>query len=310
MKSILVIGSLNIDFAVNVDEIPVRGETCMGSDLQLIPGGKGANQACAVGKLGGKVTMLGAVGRDNYADMEMDSLRDAGVTVSNIIRRDEVHTGIAWIAVNRAGDNVITVVPGANASLGKEDIDQHMELIRQHDIVILQMEIPLETVIYAAKCAKEAGKMVILDPAPAPKRFPEELYSYVDIIKPNETELSILTGLEENEVGKNLEKATNYLTSAGVGCVMVSMGKQGVFINEVGKEPYIVKGISVNAVDSTAAGDTFTAAVAVSLAKGNSILKATEYANLAAAISVTKKGAQTSIPTYEEVEQWGRSGIK
>lgn len=301
MKSILVIGSLNIDFVVNVEQMPVAGETCMGSELELIPGGKGANQACAAGKLGGKVEMFGAVGKDNYADLELASLKNAGVSVSNIIRRDDVNTGIAWITVNQAGDNSIIVVPGANYTLTNEDIDRHIELIRQHDIIILQMEIPVETVVYAAKCAKEAGKMVILDPAPAPKSFPAELYSYVDIIKPNETELSILTGISDAE--RDLKKAANQLKKSGAKCVMVSLGEKGVFINDINDECCHIPGISVKAVDSTAAGDTFTAALAVSLAKGKTIVEAARYANVAAAITVTKKGAQFSLPTYEEVER-------
>jgi len=299
MKSILVIGSLNMDFVVNVDEMPVAGETRMGSSVELIPGGKGANQACAVGKLGGKADMLGAVGTDSYAQMQLNSLKEAGVSVSSIIKRDTVSTGMAFITVNRAGDNSIIVVPGANHTLTKKDIDQHMELIRQHDIIILQMEIPLETVIYAAKCAKEAGKTVILDPAPAPENFPVELYQYIDILKPNETELNILTNSED--AAHDLVKATNQLKELGVRCVMVSLGASGVFINDADNRQCHIPGIQVKAIDSTAAGDTFTAAVAVCLSKGKSIAEAARYANMAAALAVTKRGAQSSIPTCDEV---------
>lgn len=300
-KSILVIGSLNVDFVVNVEEIPVAGETCIGSEMVLIPGGKGANQACAVGKLGGNVELFGAVGEDDNANLELLSLKSAGVSVANVISRAGVNTGIAWIMVNQEGDNSIIVIPGANHTLTNEDIDNHMDLIKEHDIIILQMEIPISTVVYAAKRAKEAGKMVILDPAPAPKEFPAELYSYVDIIKPNETELSILTGIKD--VGSNLNEAANQLKTAGVGCVMVSLGKKGVFINDFNDERYHVPGISVKSVDTTAAGDTFTAALAVGLAEGKTIAQAAEYANMAAAIAVTRKGAQSSLPTRGEVKR-------
>ena len=301
MKSILVIGSLNMDFVVNVDKMPVAGETRLGRNVELIPGGKGANQACAIGKLGGKADMLGAVGKDSYADMQLNSLRNAGVSVSSIIKRENANTGIALITVNHAGENSIIVVPGANHTLTARDIDQHIELIRQHDIIILQMEIPLETVLYAAKCAKEAGKTVILDPAPAPEDFPSELYQYIDIMKPNETELSILT--HSTDATHDLEKATNKLKEFGIQCVLVSLGANGVFINDSDGKLYHIPGVPVRAVDSTAAGDTFTAAVAVCLAKGNTIVEAARYANIAAALAVTKKGAQSSIPTYEEVAQ-------
>jgi len=301
MKNILVIGSLNVDFVVNVDEMPVAGETRLSNSMELIPGGKGANQACAVGKLGGKANMLGAVGNDSYADIQLNSLRAAEVSVINIIKRDDASTGMAWITVNHAGDNSIIVIPGANYTLSKEDIDNHIEVIKAHDIIVLQMEIPLETVLYAAKAAKEAGKTVILDPAPAPKKFPIELYQYIDILKPNEMELSILTNME-NAV-QNLGEATNILKKLGVKCVIVTLGEKGVFVNDANGEQYQISGIPVKAIDSTAAGDTFTAAVAIYIAKGKSVAEAVRYANMAASLAVTKKGAQSSIPTSQEVEQ-------
>jgi len=300
-KSILIIGSLNIDFVVHVDEMPVVGETLMCKNMELIPGGKGANQAYAIGKLGGRADMLGAVGNDSYADILLNSLKEAGVSVSNVMKRDTANTGLAWITVNCSGDNNIIVVPGANHTLSKEDINNHIDEINNHDIIILQMEIPLDVVVYAAKTAKEAGKTVILDPAPAPRDFPVELYQYIDIIKPNETELSILTDMEDAE--QNLGAAADKLKEYGVPCVIVTRGSKGVFVNDTEEESYFIPGVTVKAVDSTAAGDTFTAALAVCIANGKSIAEAVRYANVAASIAVTKKGAQSSIPTYIEVEK-------
>lgn len=196
MKKILVIGSLNLDMVTNVDHMPAVGETILCPSMQLIPGGKGANQACAAASLGADTTILGAVGADSYAELLKESLCRAGADVSHLIARPDQNTGVALITVNRDGDNSIVVVSGANAAIHPEDIEKKRCLLEANDIVVLQMEIPLETVLYSAKLAKQLGKMVLLDPAPVPKVFPEELLQYVDILKPNETELSMLTGID------------------------------------------------------------------------------------------------------------------
>lgn len=299
MKKILVVGSLNMDMVANVDHIPVVGETILTNSLTLIPGGKGANQAYAAGRLGADVTMLGAVGSDSYADMLMASLKSAGVEVESILRKEDTSTGVAMIAVNAEGDNSIIVISGANTVLTPEDIETKMEILKESDIVILQLEIPLETVLYTAKMAKSFGKMVILDPAPVPKEFPEELYQYVDIIKPNETELSMLTGLSSTE--DDIENGARELKNRGVRDVMVTLGDKGVYIDSEECGAYLVPGHKVNAVDTTAAGDTFTAALAIMLAQGKNIKEAAEFANYVSSIVVTRKGAQSSIPTLEEV---------
>lgn len=299
MKKILVVGSLNMDMVANVDHIPVVGETILTNSLTLIPGGKGANQAYAAGRLGAEVTMLGAVGSDSYADMLMESLKSAGVAVDSILRKEDTSTGVAMIAVNAEGDNSIIVISGANAVLTPEDIETKIEILKGSDIVILQLEIPLETVLYTAKMAKSFGKMVILDPAPVPKEFPEELYQYVDIIKPNETELSMLTGL--SSTGDDIVNGARELKNRGVRDVMVTLGDKGVYIDSEECGAYLVPGHKVNAVDTTAAGDTFTAALAIMLAQGKNIKEAAEFANYVSSIVVTRKGAQSSIPTLEEV---------
>lgn len=299
MKKILVVGSLNMDMVANVDHIPVVGETILTNTLTLIPGGKGANQAYAAGRLGAEVTMLGAVGSDSYADMLMESLKSAGVEVESILRKEDASTGVAMIAVNAEGDNSIIVISGANAVLTPEDIETKLEILKESDIVILQLEIPLETVLYTAKMAKSFGKMVILDPAPVPKEFPEELYQYVDIIKPNETELSMLTGL--SSMGDDIAKGARELKNRGVRDVMVTLGDKGVYIDSEECGACLVPGHKVNAVDTTAAGDTFTAALAIMFAQGKNIKEAAEFANYVSSIVVTRKGAQSSIPTLEEV---------
>lgn len=299
MKRILVIGSLNLDMVTRVAHMPVAGETISGEGLELIPGGKGANQACAAGRLGASTAMLGAVGADSGADVVLRSLLAARVDISRIIRRENVNTGTALICVNADGDNSIVVIPGANATVSEKDIDVNIDMLKACDILILQMEIPVGTVLYAARKAKEYGKYVILDPAPAPESFPQELYRYVDVLKPNETELGILTGI--SDAGKNLPEAVKKLEAYGASNVIVTLGESGVYIKEKNCEAVTIAARKVKAVDTTAAGDCFTAALAVMLLEGGSLVEAARFANDAASVAVTRRGAQSSIPTREEV---------
>lgn len=304
MKKLLIIGSLNIDMVANVDHTPVVGETILSQKMQLIPGGKGANQAYAAGSLGADVTLLGAVGRDSHADIQKESLKHAGVDVSRLICREDAATGLAMITVNSEGDNCIVVVSGANATLLPEDIDRNRDLLENCDVVILQLEIPLDTVCYAARLAKELGKTVILDPAPVPREFPDELYRYVDVIKPNETELAMLTGISDREIGERLPEAARSIREKGVKNVVATLGGKGIFIHSEEAGSYRIPALKVDAVDTTAAGDAFTAALALKLLEGKSLREAAEFANCVSAIVVTRKGAQSSIPTLEEVEQY------
>lgn len=297
MKKILVIGSLNVDMVVNVPHMPVAGETILAGNMELVPGGKGANQAYAAGRLGAQVTMFGAVGDDSYSDIEKKSLASVGVDTSHLLVRKEKSTGLAWISVNSEGDNSIVVIQGANATLTESDIAAHEDLLRDCDILLCQLEIPLKTVIYAAKRAKEFGKTVILDPAPVPKEFPEELFSYIDVIKPNEKEAAQLLG----EPVTNYEEASDKLRSSGVKNVLITLGPKGAYINSESEGKHLIPVRQVPVVDTTAAGDSFTAALAVRLAEGSSLVQAVRYANEVAAIVVTRKGAQTSIPDASEV---------
>lgn len=299
MGKILVIGSLNIDMVMRVDHMPVAGETILCDGMKLVAGGKGANQACAAGRLGTDVTMLGAIGNDSHGEMQRDSLQRSGVDVSRLITKESVSTGTAFITVNKEGNNSIVVVQGANAQFTPEDIEAHRDLLEECEIVILQLEIPMDTVLYAVKLARTLGKTVILDPAPVPEHFPEELYQYVDIIKPNESELSRLTGIADAQ--NHLEEAVQIVKDRGVKNVLVTLGGDGVYLDTENEPPVHIPAKKVEVVDTTAAGDSFTAALAAMLLEGKTLKEAAEFANQVSAIVVTREGAQDSIPTLQEV---------
>ena len=299
MSKILVIGSLNIDMVMKVDHMPTVGETILCDGMKLVAGGKGANQACAAGRLGTDVTMLGAIGNDSHGEMQRDSLQRSGVDVSGLITKERVSTGTAFITVNKEGNNSIVVVQGANAQFTPEDIEAHRDLLEECEIVILQLEIPMDTVLYAVKLARTLGKTVILDPAPVPEHFPEELYQYVDIIKPNESELSRLTGIADTQ--NHLEEAVQIVKDHGVKNVLVTLGGDGVYLDTENESPVHIPAKKVEVVDTTAAGDSFTAALAAMLLEGKTLKEAAEFANQVSAIVVTREGAQDSIPTLQEV---------
>ena len=299
MGKILVIGSLNIDMVMRVDHMPTAGETILCDGMKLVAGGKGANQACAAGRIGTDVTMLGAIGNDSHGEMQRDSLQRSGVDVSGLITKENVSTGTAFITVNKEGNNSIVVVQGANARFTPEDIESHRDLLEECEIVILQLEIPMDTVLYAVKLARTLGKTVILDPAPVPEHFPEELYQYVDIIKPNESELSRLTGIADAQ--NHLEEAVQIVKDHGVRNVLVTLGGDGVYLDTENEPPVHIPAKKVEVVDTTAAGDSFTAALAAMLLEGKTLKEAAEFANQVSAIVVTREGAQDSIPTLQEV---------
>ena len=300
MTNILVIGSLNADFSARVDHIPQVGETILADNMIMNAGGKGANQAYTASKLGGNVMMLGAVGSDTNGDMLISNLGNVGVDVSRIKKHDKLATGMAWITVTRVGDNCITVIPGANMAIDRAYIDENMSFIKACDIVLLQLEIPLDTVAYVVKKAKEMSKTVILDPAPASKYLPEDIWQYIDILKPNETELSILTDV--SDVMNNLDTAADILLRRGVGKVIVTLGQHGVFLKGKGcPSERFMPATEINAVDTTAAGDSFTAALSVALSYGGELRDAIRFAMKTAEIVVTRYGAQSSIPTADEV---------
>lgn len=300
-KKVLVIGSLNMDFVVRVEDMPAKGETILGRDLRLVPGGKGGNQAYACARLGLSTAILGAVGKDANGEALLASLCGAGVDVSRVERLEGACTGLAVIMVDKAGENSITVIQGANALVTREMIDRNRPLMKESDIVVLQLEIPLDTVTYAARTAKEYGKIVILDPAPAPENLPRELLLSVDVIKPNETELSRLSKIAVDE--KNLSQAADKLRAMGVQNVVVTLGAQGAYVLARHGMPERVMSPVVEAADTTAAGDAFTAGLAAMLAEGASLAEAARFAARVGAVTVTRRGAQSSIPTREEVDR-------
>ena len=300
MKKILVIGSINMDFVINVEHMPLKGETILAESFELIPGGKGANQAYAIGKLGGKVEMLGAVGNDEYGKILIKNLSSVGVGVSHMLIEENANTGNAFIVVDKNGDNNIIVTQGSNKKVDTAYIDKNIELIKDCDIVVLQLEIPIQTVIYIAKKAKELGKFIILDPAPAKDDLPSELFECVDIIKPNEGELKTLIGGVDQELP--LCESAQLLIKKGAKNVVVTLGGDGAYLFGNGQEKMYPTRNNVEVVDTTAAGDSFTASMALSFAQDKTIEEAIEFANKVASVVVTRKGAQTSIPTINEID--------
>ncbi len=298
MKKVLVIGSLNIDLSVRLNTMPLVGETILGKSLNYIAGGKGANQAASIGKLGGNVAMLACVGDDGFGKVEIDTLSSLRVDTSRIKIKKDIPTGTALIYVDDNGNNSIVVIAAANDYCDIDYIRENEDLLKESDYILMQQEIPYESVEYVAKKAKELGKTVILNPAPA-RQLSDELLSNIDYLTPNETELMKITSLSCND-DKEIEKACKYLLEKGVKNVIVTLGENGSML--VNKD--LVEKISafkVKSVDTTAAGDCFNGAFVTSLSKGDSLKEAITFASKAAAISVTRKGAISSLPSLKEI---------
>lgn len=300
MKKILVIGSTNIDYVIHVNDTPVIGETIMSKSFGKYPGGKGANQAYACGRLGGNVSFMSVIGDDDIGKIALKNLKDVNVNLECVRTVEGFPTGMAIICVNNEGDNCIMVIPGANALCDKEYIEEHLDWIRETDILVIQMETPEEGVYFALEKAKEFGKLILFNPAPVSQDIPKYIFSGLSYITLNETELQKLTGMCVDTL-EEICTAAKKLLEWGVRNVIVTMGAKGaIFIND--KAENIFAPFTVKPVDTTAAGDTFNAAVAVKLSEGATIDEAIVFANAAASISVTRKGAQTSIPSRQEVE--------
>ncbi len=299
-KNILVIGSLNMDLSIAMDRMPAVGETVLGEELTYNLGGKGANQAYAAGRLGGRVKMLGCVGRDQFGEGQKESLSACGVDVSALKVSGELPTGTAVICVDAQGNNSIVVVAGANQACDTAYLEENDELLRWCDYLLMQMEIPLEAIEYAAARAKELGKTVILNPAPAPEALSPELLSSVDYLTPNETELMKLSGVPGSGM-EAVRRGALALMEKGLRCAVVTLGEEGALLaDRNGFRTYPAR--KAEAVDTTAAGDCFNGAFAVALAEGRGEDEAIRFANTASSIAVTKKGAQSSIPSREELE--------
>ncbi|GAX90745.1 ribokinase [Effusibacillus lacus] len=297
---IVVVGSLNMDLVVEAGRAPRMGETVLGDRIHFIPGGKGANQAVAAARLGAQTVMIGAVGQDAFGEQLVAALQKDGVVTSAVKAVDGVPTGVASILLAE-GDNSIVVVPGANSCCLPEDVDRNEPFIIQADLVLLQLESPLETVIHAAKLAKHHGKKVILNPAPA-QALPMELLCNVDYITPNRTELSILTGMGAE--GEQLEQAMENLLELGIENVITTLGAEGSAFMRSGERLQRVSAYKVPVVDTTGAGDAFNAGLAFAIASNRALPEAISFASKVSALAVTKLGAQAGMPTLEEVEKF------
>lgn len=289
-RPILTFGSINMDLVARVPALPRPGETLVGHSFTTVPGGKGANQAVAVAKLGGSSQMIGRVGNDAFGAELLTSLKTAGVQTDRILI-DQTSSGVALIAVDDRGENHIIVVPGANGNVEQSDFDRLT--LTPDSILLLQLEIPLAIVQAAAHKANAIGATVILDPAPAPAAFPDALYSAIDILTPNSTETEQLVGFAI-QTPIDAERAAKILQQRGTRIVVIKMGAQGVYC-ATEAEQFFTSAFSVNAIDTVAAGDAFNAGLAVAIAEGHSLQEAVRWGSASGALSTTKAGAQSSL---------------
>ena len=297
--SVVVVGSLSMDFTAQAERLPRLGETVMGTGFLMVPGGKGNNQAITCARLGAAVTMVGCVGADAFGDAVLKNCGDEGVDVSGIMSLPDCGTGIAHITVDSAGQNAITIVPAANSRLTPEMIHNAESKFAGASVVLVQMEIPLDAVRAALELGRSVGALTILNPAPAAKVPPETL-SLVDLCAPNETEASSLVGCDVNDL-EGVKKAARMLLAAGPRQVVITLGERGSFYSD-GQSERLVPVFEVEVVDTVAAGDAFCGGLATALARGASLGAALEYASAAGAVAVTRAGATPSLPFARDVE--------
>ena len=301
-RDILVIGSLNTDLVATIDRFPGPGETIIGKDFKTTCGGKGANQAFAAGAFGGNVAMIGRVGKDDFGTAQLKSLSSQGVHTDYILRDHNHSTGTALIGVEASGENRIIIIPGANNSLTPQSLQSHAAAIESAKLFLLQLEIPHDTVAEAIRLGNKFGATLILDPAPAAP-LPNEWLNSIDYLTPNLSELGLLSGhlIESETPLETITTCARKLCDRGSRCVIVKLASRGALqdtVDEVTHYP----AASVKAIDTTAAGDCFNAAFAVELQNGKSENEAIRFAVTAATLSVTKQGAQSAIPTRQEVD--------
>ena len=297
-QKITVIGSTNTDMVIKAQRLPLPGETILGGAFFMAQGGKGANQAVAVSRLGGQLTFVAKTGADIFGKNTRDVLVNDGIDVKYILEDKEEPTGVALIMVDEQAENSISVASGANAKLLPDDFNLIPEVIEDADIILMQLEIPLETVEYVATKAHALGKKVILNPAPG-CRLSKSLLEKLYLLTPNETEAELISGIKVSDV-PSAKEAAKQIHSMGVASVIITMGAKGALIYSE-NQFVLVPAVSVNAVDTTAAGDVFNGALAVALSKKESLVSAAGFASKAAAISVTRMGAQPSVPYLNEV---------
>ena len=296
-KTLTILGSINADHVISVPYFAKPGETLTGQNYQISYGGKGANQAVAAARLGAKVAFISCIGSDSIGETMKNVFVKEGIDTTYINTVPQEMTGMAFIQVAKSSENCIVLASGANAHLGEMVVRQSEAQIAQSDYLLMQLETPLYGVELAAQIAKKNGVKVVLNPAPA-QILSDELLSLIDIITPNETEAEILTGIRVSDEQSAVE-AAQVFHKKGIDCVMITLGEDGVFVSQHG-ETRIINGFRVKAVDTTAAGDTFNGGFVTALLEGQSFENAVRFGQAAAAISVTRKGAQPSIPTRQE----------
>ncbi len=301
MNKVVVVGSSNTDMVIKAGRLPAPGETILGGDFIMNPGGKGANQAVAAAKLDAEVGFVARVGDDLFGEEAVRGYRSHGINVDLVSIDPNEPTGIALIMVDKTGENCIAVASGANLNLGVAEIDAAADRIASADVVLLQLEIPLETVRYAARLGRKSRRIVMLNPAPA-QPLDDDLMSLIDVITPNEIEAEMLTGICVQGLD-DAAKAAEALVGKGIATVIITMSSRGAFVMDKAFTG-LVPACEVDAVDTTAAGDTFNGALAVALSKGLAIADATAFAVKAATFSVTRLGAQASAPSVADLESF------
>ncbi len=298
-SKIVVVGSSNTDMIIQLGKIPVPGETVLGGKFSIAAGGKGANQAVAAARAGGNITFIACVGDDMFGNQAVEGFIGDGINVEYIKRVENAASGVALIFVGKGGENSIAVASGANANLHPEDITDLKQVITKAQILVMQLETPIDTVTRAAQLAHEAGVKVILNPAPA-QPLDDELLKMISIITPNEIEAELLTNIKvEDEISAG--NAADVLLGKGIGSVLITLGARGVLL-ATGEKQELIPGFEVDVVDTTAAGDVFNGVLAVGLAENKPFDEAIRFANAAAALSVTKLGAQPSAHSREEID--------
>lgn len=298
---IVVVGSSNTDMIIKMDRIPRPGETILGGEFITAAGGKGANQAVAAARAGGQVTFIARVGQDMFGGQAVAGFIKDGINVDHVTRDLDATSGVALIFVGKDGENSIAVASGANGKLSPADIEKAKSALTGARALILQLETPLETIQAAAELAARAGIPVILNPAPA-RPLPDLLLQHISILTPNESEAELLTGIKvQDDAGA--QEAASVLLARGVQAVVMTLGSRGALV-ATNSGMQLVPGFKVQAVDTTAAGDTFNGALAVALAECEPLDRAVRFANAAAAISVTRMGAQPSAPVRDEIERF------
>jgi ribokinase len=301
MNKIIVTGSSNTDMVIKAERLPLPGETVLGGTFLMNPGGKGANQAVAAVRLGGKVSFIAKTGNDVFGEQSVKLYREEGIQTAYVFTDPDHPSGVALISVDSKGENCIAVASGANAFLSVADIEQARTEIETGSFLLMQLEIPLETVEYAARLAKTKGIKVILNPAPA-QELPLSLYENLYLITPNKTEAERLSGIKIKD-RQSAEKAAEEIARKGVENVIITLGAKGALIKE--RDIFrFVEAEKVTAVDTTAAGDTFNGALCVALSERKGLIDAVKFASVAAAVSVTRMGAQSSIPNRNEISNF------